>query len=534
MVHEAGKPWAEADTEVSEAVDFARYYGDRAPELEDQPGVRFEPRGVIVVVPPWNFPVAIPAGGVLAALAAGNAVILKPAPETPGCAELVARCCWEAGVTPEVLQFVRTPDDDVGRRLVTSAEGVILTGSVETARLFRSWDPALPVWAETSGKNALVITPNADVDLAVADLVRSAFGHAGQKCSAASLAICVGDVYHSPRFRRQLADAVESLEVGPSQQLSSVVGPLIGPPPEKLARALTRLEPGEEWLVEPKALDAGGRLWRPGVRLGVQPGSWFHQTECFGPVLGVMAAADLDAAIEMQNAGPYGLTGGLHSLDPTEIDRWLDRVEVGNAYVNRSITGAVVSRQPFGGWKQSSVGPGAKAGGPNYLAQLGVWHLDRPEDDSAQQFLEEAEASDRSWWAKELSVAHDPSGLWCEDNLFRYRPLPRIAIRVGPGSSPIALARVLRAAERCGVPTLVSRADSESDDAFLARLDQAGVGRIRALGQVSDALRRGAAERTVHLADDPVTANGWIELRHYLREQAVSRTSHRFGTVVDR
>jgi len=532
MVHEAGKTVAEADTEVSEAVDFARWYGDRAPELDDRPGVRFAPLGVVAVVPPWNFPVAIPAGGLLAALAAGNTAILKPAPETPRCAELVARCCWEAGVSPDVLQFVRTPDDDVGRRLVTGVDGVILTESIETARLFQGWKPDLALFAETSGKNAIVITPNADLDLAVADLVRSAFGHAGQKCSAASLAICVGEVYRSPRFRRQLADAVESLVVGPAADLSSMVGPLIGPPGPKLARGLTTLDSGEEWLVEPRQLDAAGRLWRPGVRLGVRPGSWFHQTECFGPVLGLMAARDLDDAIALQNGVPFGLTGGIHTLDPAEVARWTERVEVGNAYVNRSITGAIVARQPFGGWKQSCVGPGAKAGGPNYVAQLGRWHLDRPGDDTAERFLADAAASDRQWWDAEYSVARDRTGLWCESNVFRYRPLPVVAIRVGAGSSSLAVTRVLRAAEVCGVPTLVSRVEAETDEAFLARLGPLGVARVRALGEVSETLRRGAAEQGVHLADDPVTADGYLELRHYVREQAISRTTHRFGTVV--
>ncbi len=532
MMGEAQKPWAEADGEVSEAIDFARYYGDRAVELGPHDGARFDPLGVVAVIPPWNFPVAIPTGGVLAALAAGNTVILKPAPETPRCAELVARSCWAAGIPADVLQFVRTPDDDVGQQLISSADGVILTGSIETAQLFQSWNPSQRLLAETSGKNALVITPSADIDLAVSDLVRSAFGHAGQKCSAASLAICVGDVYASPRFRRQLIDAVESLAVGPAHHLSSTVGPLIAAPTAKLSRALNTLDPGQEWLLAPHPLDDEGRLWRPGVRLGVQAGSWFHQTECFGPVLGLMAATDLSQALAIQNSVPYGLTGGIHSLDPAEIDQWLAEVEVGNAYVNRSITGAIVSRQPFGGWKRSSVGPGAKAGGPNYVAQLGTWRLERPAGDTAERFLADAAASDQHWWATKGSVEHDPTGLFCESNIFRYRPLPMIAIRVGPGSSSVAVNRVLGAAEVCGVPTLVSMADAESDDAFLARVDQLGLPRIRALGAVSEALRRALTERGIHVADDPVTANGGAELRHYVREQSISRTRHRFGNVL--
>ena len=242
MVHEGHKTVAEADPEVSEAVDFARWYGERALDLA-HPGpaglgldgaglARFEPFGVVLVVPPWNFPVAIPSGGVLAALAAGNAVILKPAPETPGCAEIVAECCWAAGLPEGLVSFIRTPDDSVGRHLVTHAgvHAVILTGAYDTAQLFLSWKPDLRLLAETSGKNAMVITSNADIDLAVADLVSSAFGHSGQKCSAASLAICVGGAYDSPRLRRQLTDAVTSIKVGASTDLATTMGPTINEP----------------------------------------------------------------------------------------------------------------------------------------------------------------------------------------------------------------------------------------------------------------------------------------------------------------
>ena len=144
------------------------------------------------MIPPWNFPTAIPTGGVLAALAAGNGVIFKPAPETPRCAEIIAEACWAAGVPKDLLQFVRTHDDDIGKTLVTSVDGVILTGSIETADLFRSWKPEMNLSAETSGKNALIVTPQADLDLAAADLIHSAFSHQGQKCSAASLGILVG------------------------------------------------------------------------------------------------------------------------------------------------------------------------------------------------------------------------------------------------------------------------------------------------------------------------------------------------------
>ena len=186
----------------------------------------FWPHGVVAVVPPWNFPVAIPTGGVSAALAAGNAVVFKPSPETPRCAEIVAEACWAAGVPTDVLQFVRTPDDDTGRRLVESADAVIFTGSWETAELFRTWKPELRLFAETSGKNALVVTEQADLDLAAADLVRSAFGHCGQKCSAASLGIVVAGLYDDERFRAKLVDAARSLPIGDPTRPGPALGPL--------------------------------------------------------------------------------------------------------------------------------------------------------------------------------------------------------------------------------------------------------------------------------------------------------------------
>ncbi|MBO3101445.1 proline dehydrogenase family protein [Cellulomonas fengjieae] len=541
MVHETGKTVAEADPEVSEAVDFARYYADRATELADGvvPGAVHRPAGLTVVTPPWNFPVAIPVGSVLASLAAGSPVLVKPAPQAPRCGQVamaaVRRGLDSAGAPEGILTVVLSPEGEVGRRLVTQPDvaRVLLTGSLETAQLFSGWRPDLDVLAETSGKNALVITPSADVDLAVADLVRSAFGHAGQKCSAASLAILVGSAGRSDRLRRQLADAVSSLRVGPATDLGVAVGPLTEPASDKLLRALTTLDPGESWLVTPRRLDDEGRLWSPGVRYGVAPGSWFHRTECFGPVLGIMRVETLDEAIDLQNAVDFGLTGGLHSLDEAEIDHWLSRVEVGNAYVNRHITGAVVRRQPFGGWKGSTVGPGAKAGGPHYVAQLGDWWdaPDVPQDDAA--WLAWAQADDERVWADELSRPHDPSGLRAEANILRYLPLTELTVRAGDAARAREVDRVCHAARTAGVRVTVSDVSGESHEAFAARVRAGEVtGRVRVVGS-APGLREAAATRVGHVTvlDGPVLASGARELLSVVREQAVSRTLHRFGHV---
>ncbi len=526
MAHEAGKTVAEGDPEVSEAVDFAAYYAERA--LEAVPGAVATPARLVLVTPPWNFPVAIPLGGALAALAAGSPAVLKPAPQVPRCAEVAATAVHgalaEHGLPADLLQVVRTPEDEVGRHLVThpAVERVVLTGALETARLFTSWRPDLRLLAETSGKNALVVTPSADLDLAVADLVRSAFGHAGQKCSAASLVVLVGSTATSERFRRQLVDAVRSLAVGPATALGSTVGPLVEEPEGKLLRALTRLDEGESWLVEPRRL--GPRLWSPGVRDGVRPGSWFHLTECFGPVLGVMTARTLDEAIALQDATAYGLTGGLHSLDPQEVDHWLERVQVGNAYVNRGTTGAVVQRQPFGGWKASTVGPGAKAGGPHYVAQLADWADadDVPSYDAG--WLAWAQADDARAWLEHFSREHDPSAIAYESDVLRYRPVDHLHVRVGAGAREREVARVQHAAATAGVPVTVHRGAGFEEQVARGEV----TGRVRVVG-AAPGLRAAAAGLGVTVLDAPVVASGERELLSVVREQAVSTTRHRFG-----
>jgi RHH-type proline utilization regulon transcriptional repressor/proline dehydrogenase/delta 1-pyrroline-5-carboxylate dehydrogenase len=578
MVHDGGKSVVEADPEVSEAIDFAAWYA-RAYDDLDADGAVPSALGVVVVTPPWNFPFAIPAGGVLAALMAGNTVILKPAPETVRTAWVLANQLWEAGIPQAVLQFVPCPDDDVGQALVTDPRtaAVVLTGAYETARMFQGWKPDITLFAETSGKNSLVITAAADPDQAVKDLVRSAFGHAGQKCSAASLAIVEGSLYDAPAFRRQLRDAVASLAVGRSDDPASVVTPVIKPPSGPLERGLTTLDEGEAWLVEPRMVDGNPSLWSPGVKLGVRPGSWYHRTECFGPVLGLMRADDLDHAIELQNASDFGLTGGIHSLDAREVEQWRSRVQVGNAYVNRGTTGAIVRRQPFGGWKRSAFGPGAKAGGPNYVLQFSTWRQDTDPADGvepspdvtglatdlaaalpdgpAAATLHAAARSQAAAVASEFGVVHDPSQLHGETNTFRYRSVGRAVLRVaGPdgaaGTSDLAIAIVALAARTAGLSLEVSTdADSpvlrvlrrsgrdvrtETDGEFAARLatPSGPDGVVRHLGPVPSDVRRAAADRHLTVIDRAAVAGGRLELRWCFREQAISESTHRYGNVV--
>ena len=591
MASETGKTIAEADVEVSEAIDFAHYYAARSLELFEVDDATYTPSRLIVVTPPWNFPVAIPAGSTLSALASGSGVIIKPARQAQRSGAVMVEALWAAGVPRDLLTLVALADSSLGKALVAhpDVDRVILTGGWETAELFRSWRPELPLLAETSGKNSIIVTPSADLDLAAADVVKSAFGHAGQKCSAASLVILVGSVAASERFRRQLVDAANTLRVGlPSDPLTQM-GPIIEPAAGKLRRALTTLGEGEQWLVAPRLLDGTGQLWSPGIRNGVVANSEFHLTEYFGPVLGVMTAATLDEAIALQNAPAYGLTAGIHSLDPAEVSRWLETVQAGNLYVNRGITGAVVQRQPFGGWKRSTVGTGAKAGGPNYLATLGTWTAiaGTPSEDlrldglsravagvikNAQsglpfadyERLTRAATSDEHAWRAEFGQSRDVSALGAERNVFRYRAVP-VTLRLAENAPLGDLIRLLAAAARTGsavsvssavplpttlvstftemhAPVSVTSVTIESDVSWLARvaagdLQSAGVSRVRLVG---GSLSR---SRELHLAlaqalngspdvaifSGDVTASGRVELLTFLHEQAVSLTAHRFG-----
>ena len=549
MAAETGKTLDQGDPEVSEAIDFAMYYAEQAERLEQVPDAVAVPRKLTLVTPPWNFPVAIPAGSTLAPLAAGSAVIMKPAPQSIRSGAYLGSLLEQAGFPEGVLTIMDVPENEVGEALISDPriDQLILTGAYETAQLFSSWRPALPIKAETSGKNSIIVTPQADLDLAARDLAASAFGHAGQKCSAASLVITVGSVTTSRRFQQQLADAVLSLHVGYPTDPTVQVGPVIEEPGDKLRSGLTRLGEGEKWLAEPTALDDSGRLFSPGVRTGVTEGSEYHLTEYFGPILGIMHADTLEDAIRMQNGTPFGLTAGLHSLEPKEIEEWAARAEAGNLYINRGITGAIVERQPFGGWKRSAIGQTAKAGGPNYLVHLMDW-ADRPETAQLdeQTWLAEAKHSDREHFATTFAP-RDAQQLHGEIDILRYLPIDTV-VRAAEGTTSVQLQRVLHAARTVGAQIELSVADAELRDVaiaegvdatsirvenaavFAAHVDAQGPLRIRLIGEADDALHEAISRRVeVALFTGAVTASGRIELLSFLHEQAISATDHRYG-----
>ena len=576
-----GKTLAESDPEVSEAVDFLEFYRDTARWWQEFPTLQARPRGVVVVVSPWNFPIAIPCGGVAAALAAGNTVILKPASDTVLVAWELCQCFWRAGASRRVLQFLPCSGGAEGRLLVNHPQvnAVILTGGTQTALAMLRQNPHLHLCAETGGKDATIVTALSDRDQAIKHILHSAFGHSGQKCSATSLLLLQDEVYDDPAFRRALVEAAQSLTVGSAWDLETKMGPLIRPPSGDLKKALTTLEPGEEWALKPGPVDGNPNLWTPGIKYGVQPGSYTHLTEFFGPVLAVMRFDGLSEAVALVNQTGYGLTSGLESLDEREWAFWQDHLFAGNLYINRVTTGAVVLRQPFGGIGKSSFGPGLKAGGPNYVAQF-MDFSDAPTPASAPPadlspdlvaFCEAVRArglpeahritaavlSYERALREEFSVAHDHFKLVGQDNFRRYLPLLRVRLRVHRADTAFELFARASAAFVAGCSATISSPPGlaspplalleelteswgaaiefveETEDDLIQAMREGQTERIRyaAGNRVPLAILEAAAPNGVSVVTAPVSAEGRLELLWYVHEQSLSIDYHRYGNL---
>ena len=388
-VFECGKPWREADGDIAEAIDFCEFYAREmlrlAPgENRDVPGetnrIEHVARGVVVVIPPWNFPLAIPTGMTVAALVAGNSVILKPAEQSPVMARLLADILAEAGLPPGVLTYLPGRGEVVGQALVDDprVDLISFTGSrpvgLEINRRASDTKPGQDhvkrVIAEMGGKNAILIDDDADLDEAVVGVIQSAFGYAGQKCSACSRVIVLEGVHDS--FVHRLVEAAKAVEVGPAQDPKTLVGPLIeSEAVERLKAAVVRAQSEGAKLVfehDDGPLEGKGNYFGPRILADVQPTHFVAQEELFGPVLAVIKAKDLDDALTIAEGTNYALTGGLYSRSPAHIERVKREFRVGNLYVNRPCTGALVDRQPFGGFKLSGIG--TKAGGTDYLREF--------------------------------------------------------------------------------------------------------------------------------------------------------------------
>lgn len=590
---DGGKTLMESDLEVSEAVDFVEFYARCALDLSHDARFRSRGAGPVVVISPWNFPIAIPCGGIAAALAAGNTVLLKPASDTALPAYVLCQCFWRAGVPREALQFVPSSGSLTSRCLLSRPEvaRVILTGGTETALSILNDRPRLRLFAETGGKNATIVSGLSDRDLAIKNILHSAFSHAGQKCSATSLLLLDEEVFESKEFKEQLIDAVESLKVGSAWDLATKMGPVIRPPSGDLLRGLKELERGESWAAMPSQIGDNPCMYTPGVKWNTQPNSFTHLTELFGPVLGVMKYRKLSEAIQIVNATGFGLTSGLESLDDREQAIWRDSIMAGNLYINRPTTGAIVLRQPFGGMGKSAFGSGAKAGGPNYVSTLmdfednidiltephtptftspeirRLWgrlerasrvlmELPNSSPDDLRK-LRAAMVSYDEFTESEIKKEHDHFKLIGQDNHRRYLPASPIRIRIMETDSVFSIVARALAAVVSGCRCVMSRDEGvheatidaledltldwagkiefliETDEELIEAVRQDFVKRVRydSTATIPETVHRICNEHQVYVADRPVSTVGSIELPLYVIEQSISFDYHRYGNL---
>lgn len=538
-----GKTVVEGDVEVSEGIDFTRFYTTSMKTFAALPDVDIAPKGTILVISPWNFPCAIPIGGIAAGLAGGNTVILKPATVAAPVAWMFAQAFWDAGVPKEALQVIITDRDAL--KVLTTAPAInhiILTGGTDTAQNIARANPSTPLSAETGGKNAIILTASGDRDHAILNIVTSAFGNAGQKCSACSLLLVERSVYEDKNFQDKLKDAATSMKVGSVWNSGNVVGPMITNKNDKLLAAF-KLEPGESWLVPPRFLDKKEYILAPTVKWGVKPGNYSFRTELFGPLLSVVCIENLEEGIKLVNSLDYGLTSGLQSLDESEQKIWKNSIQAGNLYINRGITGAIVNRQPFGGMKLSAFGGGVKAGGPNYCSCF-VKITDKP-DSTTKYDSSYLHACD-----EEFDIARDINKLYGEQNIFRYLPLKKMALRLFPEDTEEQISMITSAVVFYGIKLTVSidptyqladyiikeiheydnEIKKESLDEFLTSMKD--YERIRTCGpNIPMKMYEEAARINQYIATAPPVKNGRVEMIHYIKEQSISFEYHRYGSI---
>ncbi|MFC3848079.1 bifunctional proline dehydrogenase/L-glutamate gamma-semialdehyde dehydrogenase [Helicobacter baculiformis] len=575
---EVGKTFVESDAEVSEAIDFLEFYPHSLQTfLHEYPHVNFKPKGVGVVVAPWNFPIGISVGSIASALAGGNAVIYKPSSMSMVTGYRLCECFWDAGVPRDALIYLPCRGVELSAHLLSDSRVrfAILTGSEETAYEMLKADPMLHLSAETGGKNATIVTKMADREQAVKNVIHSAFSNSGQKCSATSLLILEEEVYEDANFKKMLVDATQSMSVGDPLELRHKIGTLASTPSSKVQKALHHIEDHEEWVLKPEFIHDNTHLMKPCIKYGTRAGDYTYHTELFVPLLSVMKAKDLKEAINLANGTGYGLTGGLESLDEREWEYFIENIEVGNVYINKPTTGAIVLRQPFGGVKKSAVGLGRKVGSYNYALQFVQVEesasVPVPSDAHLPfiQALEAFNANHNNAFEEVIDMArnyaHHAAHTFStpvefirvrgEENYFSYTKVSSVGYRVGVEDGVLELFSVVLACAVCAIPltlsianpptnphfnTLLECLDSmqhhfkpeifyESLEEFSQKLSE--FGRVRYFSQTLDSLYKASAQAGIVLANAKPLKCGRFELLNYHLEKSVSISYHRYGNL---
>lgn len=577
---EVGKTFLETDPEVSEAIDFCEFYPHSLRTLKKQnKNTKFSAKGVGVVVAPWNFPVGISIGTIAAPLAAGNRVIYKPSSLSSLTGYELCKIFWDAGVPKDALIYLPCKGSDVSKYLLVDEEVkfCVFTGGEETAYKMLKARPTLMLSAETGGKNATIVSKMADRDSAAKNIIHSAFSNSGQKCSATSLLVLEDEVYNDENFKKTLVDAAKSMATGSPFVLKNKIGTLAQEPEEKVEYALNNLAAHEEWALKPSFVEANKKIMTPGIRWGTKEGDFTHKNELFTPILSVMKARDLKHAIEIVNSTGYGLTGAFESLDEREWKFYLDNIEVGNAYINKPSTGAIVLRQPFGGMKKSAIGLGRKVGIYNYITQfLDIEQNEADENLTTNEIskkLDSFSASNQaikeelnraSFMAKsyqyhfdnEFSLEKDYVNIRGEDNIFRYLNAKSIAYRFSQEDTISDILGIIIAGNITKIKITISYEKSskaldfvkdnlnsfglsaefiqQNDENFAKDIEKYDRLRYLARPSVNDIIYKSAADNAKIIAHNKPLINGRFELLNYYYEQSCSISFHRYGNLGSR
>ncbi len=568
MISDAGRTATEADAEVADAIHVARRYAEMTREnARDLADLAADPLGTVVVVPSRKLPLAEPLASTLAALLAGNAVILKPPPESALTSWHMAGLLWEAGIPRDILQFTPAPDRHIGSKLIVSREvaAVALTGSRTTTAQFKKWSPSLRLHASGTGGGSMLITGSAHIDQAIADLIQAAFSQGGQTGGAVFHAIVDSSLYQNQDFLRRLAGAASSLPTGSAWDAATVVTPLPRDPQRAFEKAGQLAENHRGWLLEPRMIRGNPKLWTPGIRFCAGLEDPVIPPTASAPLLGLIEARSLEEGIAIQNDPSLGVVAALHSLDQRDIDVWLEKIEAAAVFVNRRPTSHDIHRQFSVGWKHPPAAAAANLPGPDDLATFARWEQaaipqtkHRP-GDHLLHILEYAGHWLKSGVENEIIAAAAASYQYHWDHLFsappkpdpkgrlvRYRPLPDgVLIRFVSTPEASSLCGILIAslvtdtpvetslaapsafADALGMDTIV-----ESNETLAARIAGGSLraDRLRAPMGAPFAIYRAAAEAGIPVSEAPIVANGRIELLQYLRQQTVCLPPPRPGT----
>ncbi|MBI5346344.1 MAG: proline dehydrogenase family protein [Chlamydiae bacterium] len=562
------KTIVDADHEVSDAIDTIEYSLEQSKQLLAIKDVELKAKGIIFIASHFSAPIAIAAQEISAALIMGNSVIFNPTSSAMFCSFLLAEIFWEANVPKNSLQFIKCSSSFFEEEVIKDdrINSIIISDSLPFAKKILKLNPKPEIQVTSASKNIIVISSLCDKELAIQDLIRSAFTFSGQKFSSTQVAILEKEIFDDSFFLKELTKAAKELVSDAPWDLTTTLTPLVNATEEEIA-LLKNLDKDESWILKPVQAKNNQNLWSPGIK-NVSFDSPSLKKEYRVPLLCILKAKDFEQALSLANKFSSGLCVGLHSLDEREHFLFLTKIEAGNFYINRKTIDTLIKRQPFGGTEKSCYGYGYKKGGANYLlnftskTQLQLPKEKQPPEGwilALTKFLQELQISktdlelweksiaNYSYWWKKFKLSKDPNKVLGEDNIQRYIPR-KVTLRLLDNKFSLDALRVCAAALTVESSLEISityskysedlfwldlipvlKVVEETPEEFLSRIKQGKINRIRLISKASDELAQVAKENFCFIIDEPVLASGRFELLHYLQEISLSYDYHRYG-----